>query len=540
MKRQTHSVCREVRSSALVGPRRFRITDWCESRVLWCQEQRPAIATVSGMGQKSRAKREGRRKRWAKERAGRLAHRYPVNTEYVQPADPVTLSEGYLRKLCKRTFLSLWSYPNPFRDQAGSAQDGKEVCDLLVVFENEVIIFSDKHCEFPNSADLDLDWARWYRRAVEKSARQLWGAERWIRTHPDRVFLDTQCTKKFPLSLLAPTTAFHRVVVAHGAAARCVRELGGSGSLMLDSTLTGCAHTLRSEKGGIPFMVGQVDSTRGYVHVLDDTTLEILLETLDTVADLLAYLKNKEQFVTSGITLIAAGEEELLAHYLTHCNAKGEYDFVFDDDVSGVFLDQGLWQDFVSGPQRAKQLEANKISYVWDDIIERTTEHFLRGTSQFLSDTTLSSQEVVLRFFAREPRLRRRMLMSAIVDMVRITPPDMRRLRVVPPSRSGDPYYVLLILPRPAGVSELPYRDVRRKHLEACCGVVKLDFADALDIVGLATETSNTIGRSEDLVYFDARLWTEEMADAAEKDKTALNILTNATRIHAIEQDYPT
>ena len=450
----------------------------------------------------------------------------------------MTPSESYLRKLCKRTFLSLWSHPNPFRDQASATQDGKEICDLLVVFENDVIIFSDKHCEFPSSADLRLDWVRWYRRAVEKSARQLWGAERWIRAHPDRVFLDTQCTKKFPLSLLAPTTTFHRVVVAHGAAARCVRELGGSGSLMLDSTVTGSAHTLRND-GAVPFVVGQVDPTRGYVHVLDDTTLEILLETLDTVADLSVYLKKKEQFVTSGVALFAAGEEELLAHYLTHCNAKGEYDFVFDEGVNAIVLHEGLWLDFVGSPQRAKQLEANKISYVWDDIVERTTRHFLRGTSQFLTDTTLSSQELVLRFFAREPRLRRRMLMSAIVDMVKVTPSDMRRLRVVSPSRSGDPYYVLLVLPRPAGVSEPRYRDVRRRYLEACCRVVKLDFPDAQDIVGLATETSNTRGRSEDLVYFDAKLWTEEMAKAAEKDKTALNILTKATKLHAIERDYP-
>ena len=490
------------------------------------------------MGRKSRAKRERRRRRLAEERAAQAAQRYPANTEYVQPADPVTPSEGYLRKLCKRTFLSLWSYPNPFRDQGSSTQDGKEICDLLVVFENDVIIFSDKHCEFPSSADLRLDWARWYRRAVEKSARQLWGAERWIRTHPDRVFLDTQCTKKFPLSLLAPTTTFHRVVVAHGAAARCVRELGGSGSLMLDSTMTGSAHTLRSE-GALPFVVGQVDATQGYVHVLDDTTLEILLETLDTVADLSAYLKKKEQFIRSAVALFAAGEEELLAYYLTHCNAKGEYDFVFDEGVKGVVLDEGLWLDFVGSPQRAKQLEANKISYVWDDIIERTTKHFLRGTSQFLTDTKLSSQELVLRFFAREPRLRRRMLMSAIVDMVKDTPADMRRLRVVPPSRSGDPYYVLLVFPRPAGMSEPRYRDGRRKYLEACCCVVKLDFPDAQDIVGLATETANTGGRSEDLVYLDARLWTEEMAKAAERDKTALNILTSATKIHAIERDYP-
>ena len=289
-------------------------------------------------------------------------------------------------------------------------QDGKEICDLLVVFENNIIIFSDKHCEFPNSGNLDLDWPRWYRRAIEKSARQLWGAERWIRDHPERVFLDAKCTKKFPLSLVTtPTTVFHRVVVAHGAAARCIRELGGSGSLVLNSTVVGQAHTVPRGQGGIPFMVGQVDSTKGYVHVLDDTTFSVLLQTLDTAADFSAYLRKKENFIKSGVALFAAGEEELLAHYLTHLNADGEYDFVFEDEVAAVTLVEGLWQDFVSSPQRAGQLKANKISYVWDDIVERSTHHFLHGTSHYLSDTKLSSHEIILRFFAREPRLRRRM-----------------------------------------------------------------------------------------------------------------------------------
>ena len=235
--------------------------------------------------------------------------------------------------------------------------------------------------------------------------------------------MDAKCTKKFPLSLVTtPTTVFHRVVVAHGAAARCIRELGGSGSLVLNSTVVGQAHTVPRGQGGIPFMVGQVDSTKGYVHVLDDTTFSVLLQTLDTAADFSAYLRKKENFIKSGVALFAAGEEELLAHYLTHLNADGEYDFVFEDEVAAVTLVEGLWQDFVSSPQRAGQLKANKISYVWDDIVERSTHHFLHGTSHYLSDTKLSSHEMILRFFAREPRLRRRMLASTIVDMVTTSP----------------------------------------------------------------------------------------------------------------------
>jgi hypothetical protein len=89
----------------------------------------------------------------------------------IKRADGVTESERYLKSLCDRTFLSLWSYPGVYRDQvSGKGTEGKEVCDLLVAFENHIIIFSDKDCQFPNSDRLELDWNRWFKRAVQKSA----------------------------------------------------------------------------------------------------------------------------------------------------------------------------------------------------------------------------------------------------------------------------------------------------------------------------------------------------------------------------------
>ncbi len=65
----------------------------------------------------------------------------------------ITPSERYLKYLCDRSFLSLWSYPGVYRDQGVTSvrRIGKELCDMLVVFENHIIIFSDKYCEFNRS-----------------------------------------------------------------------------------------------------------------------------------------------------------------------------------------------------------------------------------------------------------------------------------------------------------------------------------------------------------------------------------------------------
>jgi hypothetical protein len=64
-------------------------------------------------------------------------------------------SEAVLADLCHRSFLSLWSYPNPYRSNGLQTHgEGKELCDLPVIFGQQVIIFSDKSCAFPSSSEL--------------------------------------------------------------------------------------------------------------------------------------------------------------------------------------------------------------------------------------------------------------------------------------------------------------------------------------------------------------------------------------------------
>lgn len=82
-------------------------------------------------------------------------------------------------RLVRRSFLSLWSFANVYRDsgRSGGKGDGQELADVLVLFNEHVLIFSDKHAEYPSHADEKVAWGRWYRYAVEKSAKQLVGAK---------------------------------------------------------------------------------------------------------------------------------------------------------------------------------------------------------------------------------------------------------------------------------------------------------------------------------------------------------------------------
>lgn len=460
--------------------------------------------------------------------------RIPRSGPDISRADGITASERYLKKLCDRTFLSLWSYPNVYRGQRRKSKgDGKELCDLLVVFEDHVIIFSDKDCAFPDSGDLTKDWSRWFRRAVVKSAEQAWGAERWIKSHPDRLFVDRVCKHEFPIELPDPDRAvFHRIVVAHDSAHRCRQAFGGgSGSLMLDSTITGTAHYEPNPKGIRPFAVGDLDPDKGYVHVLDDTTLDIVMGTLDTITDFVQYLTRKEAFMRSGRAVFAAGEEELLAFYLSDIDENERHAFVVSPDIKGVLFEEGRWEAFKRSPQRKAQLEADEVSYTWDALIEQFNQHILGGTQYFTSHVGVDSSERSVRLLAREGRTRRRMLAMALLGVVDQELPEWGKAsRVFLPSRPGDPYYVFLLLWHPSGVSYEEFREVRRKLLEAYCMVLKTIYPDAEDIVGVATEDRTAVSRSEDVLYLDAREWNEDLESEALDLQERFNILRETTK----------
>lgn len=50
----------------------------------------------------------------------------------------VTPTEDLLASLCANSFLRLWSYANPHKD------DGHEFCDVIAVFGDHVFIFFDR------------------------------------------------------------------------------------------------------------------------------------------------------------------------------------------------------------------------------------------------------------------------------------------------------------------------------------------------------------------------------------------------------------
>lgn len=457
----------------------------------------------------------------------------------------ITASEQILADLCSRTFLRLWSYPNIYRNQCSSPTNpsGKEICDLLVVCDDHLIIFSDKSCTFPSSGIVAKDWNRWFHRSIEKSASQIAGAERWLKTHPDRVFLDRDCQYRFPLPL-SPWETFHvhRVVVALNAAQRCRAELGGSGSLIIDPSIDGAAHTDSNNPDYQPFAVGWVRSDLGYIHVLDDITLATVLQALDTVTDFVEYLDKKESLIKSGTLHWAPGEEDLLAVYVSHIDESGAHTFPVPEDAHRIAIKERSWLQVLSNPSYQRKIAADRDSFLWDAIIEDFSGHVFSGTLLAIEPFAIDHVETPLRIMAREPRVVRRLLAKSLKDKLARVPDGMIGVRYMLSQTQEGVGYVYLLFPYDHSAPHEHYRVKRQRYLSDCCLLFAWTHRKLREIVGIATETGlNNGGRSHDLLYFAPGEWTPAAEAEAARLQMARGLLVdgNVTAYNVDEKEYP-
>ena len=129
--------------------------------------------------------------------------------------------------------------------------------------------------------------------------------------------------------------------------------------------------------------------------------------------------------------------------------------------------------------------------------------------------------------------------MRSLIELIENTPSSIKGTRVILPSKEGDPFYVFLVLRHLESVPYAEYREVRRKLLETYCLVTKLEFPDAQDVVGIATEPGLSEYGSEDAVHYDARQWGPEGHAEAVSAQDEFGLLSSTTVFQSREMEYP-
>lgn len=317
---------------------------------------------------------------------------------------PRTKSEEYLKYLGEKAFFSMWAYTNLTKIQPKA----KELCDMLVVFNNKALIFSIKEPENKQVAD-DIDnvnWQRWFREYILGNLKQSEGAAKWITNHPDRVSYDVKNEDPFKFDL--KDKEIHIFLVS----------LMSNKNKQISITYTdeklfndkGQEVDIISEK---PFEIKINKNSKYKIHILDDVNLDIMLKELDTIHDFICFYEAKERLIENNVFLKYNSESDLLPIYFNSETKNNKYNF---DKIknSKVFIEPNEWVRFKESMSYKVREQANSISYKWDDLIENFIQHHLEGGSRNSDNESIYDNNSVAFYMAQEGRLSRRFNLKLI------------------------------------------------------------------------------------------------------------------------------
>lgn len=276
--------------------------------------------------------------------------------------------EDAVNHVATGTFLKYWCYPSP-KDENGN---GKEITDLLILFQDKALIVSVKNYAFKGN------YEKYFRLTLKKAVSQISGAER-------KLFeLDGQITFTHPTRGKHEFTP-HRYKTVH----RLIVNLSTDPQFY---------------PGGLETKKGKV------VHVFNWFAFLQVLNELNTISDFFQYLNEREeicqlkqlyllcgseedwlpetglQFLNylpdnvedknSRPTIMFSGNElDLLAVYLSNVR---KFDPVFYNQKTKItfFELDGHWDRYLQRKEVQNKKEEEGASYFWDEVVKREVLYY--------------------------------------------------------------------------------------------------------------------------------------------------------------------
>jgi len=303
--------------------------------------------------------------------------------------------ENFVNEIAFNSFLKYWCYPSP-EDERG---DKKEICDLLITFDDIVIIISVKNYTFKENHQ------RYFRNTIDKAVRQIYGAERKIIDsnrsiyikHPDKAIekIDKNKIKKV-----------FRVIV-----------------------------NLGSGVAFYPF--NQETKSNKFISIFDKAAFEIIMKELDTIPDFIDYLEKREKMFFDKQVIVLPNEkfdfsvdkEKQFGEYINNNSSKNdnqkvllsgtEFDLlgqflinnrnfpelIKSDEYKVIFLNlNGEWDSYLSRKQVFLKKELDKYSYfidflVKDEILIHNSSYHEEIAKEFLSFNRFHRRIITKVFF---------------------------------------------------------------------------------------------------------------------------------------------
>jgi hypothetical protein len=381
-------------------------------------------------------------------------------------------AESFLKSIAEDTFFTDWCYSRP------TLPNGKELCDLLVVFDEYLLIWQIK--------DLKIHPDGKYRaQEVGKNLRQAQGARRKL--------LELGAS----ITLQNPRRGQEQF------------QADPNSRVFLFSALLG--------EGEDYFKLAE-EAKEGFIHTVTRSSAEIFLSELDTVKDFIRYYEAKEQLLRHKEVqlVIEGGEENLLAYYL-----MGKRSFSSLPKEGFILVQDGHWEKFRESSAYAARARENEVSYGWDAIIE-------------IVHTGGSGYEQVARELAKPARLERRGLAQAFMDAsLKADIDELHNVfrRVVIGQKTT---YCFLF------VDQRFTRDARRRMLGDLCFAARGSYQDNAIVIGIATEKSFRPTCSYDFVLLEKPKWDAKDEEILARLRNQTGVLVNPDVTAVTVEEYPT
>lgn len=259
-------------------------------------------------------------------------------------------------------------------------------------------------------------------------------------------------------------------------------------------------------------MTTDLDPELPFIHVLDGISLEFIMGELDTITDFVNYFYVKEKIIRNkyNYSLTYAGEEELLAYFLTNRTiedpklhlAEMLLSKVVEINANAIALTEGLWDEYINGNSRQEYKREHKESLFFDHFIEVISNAIIAGDVGIGQNLSIRSHEVAIRTLATESRLARIRLGQHFYTKYCTNPSNSKSSLVMQSPTVKDLIYIFLLLPRDKGQKYSEYREQRAIFAQLYARVINYEKGFE-KIVVIVTEPKGSYGRSEDVYFYE-------------------------------------
>lgn len=428
-------------------------------------------------------------------------------------------SEKLINEVSDQCFMRLWNYPSPYRPQGkkSTLSDGKEICDHLVVFEDDILIISDKNgaLTIENSeggisdTSIEIGWKRYYKNNIQGGLKQLDGAKRWILNYPNDIYLDTKCQHKIPSTVsISSKTKFHSILILGGMEEIC-HQITQTPHLMIEPILFNDDH-IDFSFGKSPFpKIGIFHDQNGdFVHVFTRTTFQFLLSELDTVADFISYLNEREKYLPKA-DISFLSEPMMVSAYMQSFN-EGKH-FIPATKKDWNELPYEAKNFFQSHEYQIKKID-NEENQLWDELLK----HFIEIVENEEMEVPANSDQVndftkALKSMAILPRLQRRAFSKMVSEQYLKAKKEQEKgssklaRLILSPDHSNDSAIVHIFRSsKNCSDNEYQkYRKYRRNELSLYAQAVFQDYPQITKFFGLSREMPLDDGCSYEIIYVE-------------------------------------